>query len=44
MNGKIYFEDEAALARFLKEFAGATACFNVLPSGSGYELEFSGGY
>lgn len=49
MNGKIFFEDEEALARFLKAFTGSTALFEVNFHGGnttngGYVLEFTGGF
>ena len=45
MYGKIRFSDEAALARFLKEFVGSTAIFEVKSyDGTEYELTFKGGY
>ena len=45
MNGKIKFENEASLAKFLSEFTGSTATFEVTSNlDGGYVLTFTGGY
>ena len=46
MNKKIYFPDEAALARFMAEFiTKSTATFEVTVNGRGeYVMEFLGGF
>lgn len=44
MDGKIYFDDVADLARFLKEFTGSTAVFTVTCRDGQYVLVFTGGY
>jgi hypothetical protein len=44
MRGKIFFDDLAELAEFLREFHGATALFVVNKAGSRWVLEFTGGY
>lgn len=44
MNGTIHFESEVALAKFLKEFTGSTAVFEVSSDCFGYTLTFTGGF
>lgn len=45
MYGKIRFNSEISLARFLKEFAGSTAIFTVEQEGDySWLLEFRGAY
>jgi hypothetical protein len=45
MNGTIEFNNAAALAKFLKEFTGCTAIFEVKQLiGDGFILTFKGGF
>ena len=44
MHGKIIFTSLVDLAEFLKEFTGSTATFSVEEHGSGWVLEFTGGF
>ena len=44
MNGTIEFENEVQLAKFLIEFTGSTAIFEVKPYGNGFLLTFKGGF
>jgi hypothetical protein len=44
MNGKIEFTSLEQLAEFLKAFTGSTAIFRVCETGSGWVLEFTGGF
>ena len=45
MNGKIIFPNAVELAKFLKEFTGCTAIFEVKQLiGDGFILTFKGGF